>query len=77
MCEQLAVSADLHERGADRAQPRQPLQRDQAGLADQHQPFEAAARSIEHDRSALPAQPIADVQLAVQDAQSDAEAVND
>ena len=47
-------------------------------MADQNEAFEAAARAIERQRSALPADPVLHTQLAaVQDAQRNAEAVHD
>jgi|HubBroStandDraft_6_1064221.scaffolds.fasta_scaffold72055_2 hypothetical protein len=54
------------------------LQRDVARMADQNEALEAAARAIERQRSALPADPILNAQLpAAQDAQRNAEAVHD
>ena len=46
-------------------------------VADQHQAFEATARAIERQRSALAADPVLHAQLAVAHAERNAEAVHD
>ena len=78
MCEHLAIAADLYQRGANPAQPSQGVEGHKASVADEHQAFEPAARAVERYRSALPADPVLDAQLAaVHDAQRNTEAVHD